>query len=274
MPVERKRGKLSNEELDFIDNNSLTMAVGDIAEKLNRSVEVIEKHIESISDRKQYTLQRKGDKEAAQDLRTKPFWAELKQQYTERELERYIYHWVGYLQQFNYDVTHSEESQICQAIDLMILMDRIKIDMKRVTEEIVLIEKKLYYEMSQDESIQDKAFIQSTMAQLQGYRAGQVTRSKELTDLLDKHSKLSRDLKTTRDQRFKELQDRKITFAGWIKMFNDSRQRELMSKDAELIRLAGEKSTAEFSEYHTYGDGGVDQPILSSETLKDDNRLQ
>jgi hypothetical protein len=124
MPIERKRGAFSTEELKFVEDNLNILTAEQIGIKINRNTEVVAKHMEKIGDKKNYTLVKEHHKEAANELKTKPYWDELKKQYTERELTLYLYHWAGYLDQFGGDVTHSEETQICNTIDLVILMHR------------------------------------------------------------------------------------------------------------------------------------------------------
>lgn len=269
--MSRKRGKFSLEELEYIDNNSNVLSAEVIAEHLNRSVDVVAKHIDEIKDKKNGVLQRVQEKNASRDLRSKPYWAEIKQQYSERELELYQYHWAKYIEQFNDDITHSEESQICKAIDLEILMARILKEKYKIESELSIFERDLLKELNRDESLRDNNLIQAIQLQLQSYRASQTSKTKEYNELLDKHQKMARDLKTTRDQRFKEIQERKITFFGWLKTFQDIKERERMSKEAALISLALDKSRQDLSDYHKYEDGTLDQPILSADTIKEDH---
>jgi hypothetical protein len=267
MPTKRKVGKFSLDDLAYIDANIGVLTVEQMAVELNRSVEVIQKHLEEIKDKKNSTITKQGQLKATEELRAKPFWKHIKEQYNDAELDLYQHHWAEYLEQFDYDVTASEENQICKFIDLDLLMNRVKREMYRTTQEVMLIERVLADEMNKDTSMQDKNFIQTTMATLQGYRASQNSRTKEFNELLNRHSQMARDLKTTRDQRFKDIQERKVTFHGLLKSFRDTRNRTTMSKEAELIKLA----MKEMSAYHQYADGILDQPILSSETLKQDN---
>lgn len=282
----RKRGKFSIEEIQYMNLNMNTLSVDEMAETLNRTVEVVQKHIDSLLDNKNETLNRLENKEAFKDLKSKPFWAELKQQYSERELELYLYHWAKYLEQFEDDVTHSEESQICKAIDLEIMMHRNLKEKFKVDGELARLEKELVKALEKDKEIengtledkdkeyllaQHRTYTQAIMAQIQGIRSSQMTRTKEYNELLDKHQKMNRDLKTTRDQRFKDIKERKITFFGLLQAFDDAREKQRMSTEAELIALSTKKATKDLGEYHTYLDGIVDQPILNSDTLKEDN---
>lgn len=285
-PSGRKRGKFGIEELQYMNENMHSMTAEEMAVKLNRTVEVVQKHIDSLSDDKNETMNRLENKEAFRDLKTKPFWRELKEQYTERELELYLYHWAKYLEQFNWDVTHSEESQICKAIDLEIMMHRNMKEKFKVEGELQRLEKELGRALEKDKEIEEgdladkdreyllsqhRTYIQALMAQIQGIRSSQMSRTKEYNELLDKHQKMNRDLKTTRDQRFKDIQERKITFFGFLKQFEDAREKQRLSTEAELISISSRKALNDLGDYHKYTDGTIDQPILSAENLKDDH---
>jgi len=283
----RKRGKFSIEELNFMNTNINIFTPEEMAIKLNRTIEVVEKHIQTLLADKNETLNRLEHKEIFRDLKLKPFWTELKQQYSERELELYLYHWAKFYEQFGGDVTHSEEMEICHAIDLQLLMHRNLKEKQKVDEEIRRLDKYLNQLLIKSDNLEEtealapadkfKAVkenqdqIAVAMTQIQGIRSSQTTKTKEFNDLLDKFQKMSRDLKTTRDQRFKDIQDRKITFAGLMKQFSEGAEKQRMSTEAELISLSTKQSLKDLGEYHTYIDGSIDQPILNSDTVKEDH---
>jgi hypothetical protein len=77
-----------------------------------------------------------------------------------------------------------------------------------------------------------------------------------------------KDLKGTREQRIKAIEDSKQTFASLVKQIaTDSEFRSRIGLDMEKMRLAAEKEKERLSEYHEYEDGTVDQPFLTPETL-------
>ena len=80
-----------------------------------------------------------------------------------------------------------------------------------------------------------------------------------------------KDLKATREQRIKRLEDSKETFVGWIKMLIDDPEFSRgLGVAMEKMRMSSENEKARLSEYHQYEDGGIDQPFLTPETVKDD----
>ena len=79
-----------------------------------------------------------------------------------------------------------------------------------------------------------------------------------------------KDLKGTREQRIKAIEDSKQTFASLVKQIaTDKSFRTKIGVDMEKMRLAMEKEKARLSEFHTYEDGQVDQPFLTPDTVKD-----
>jgi hypothetical protein len=80
-----------------------------------------------------------------------------------------------------------------------------------------------------------------------------------------------KDLKATREQRVKRLEDSKQTFIGWVRnlMTNPEARREI-GTSMEKMRLAMIKEGERLSEYHKYEDGSIDQPFLTPDSVKDD----
>jgi hypothetical protein len=77
-----------------------------------------------------------------------------------------------------------------------------------------------------------------------------------------------KDLKGTREQRIKAIEDSKQTFASLVKQIaTDSEFRTRIGLDMEKMRLAAEHEKERLSEFHQYEDGTIDQPFLTPETL-------
>ena len=81
-----------------------------------------------------------------------------------------------------------------------------------------------------------------------------------------------KDLKATREQRIKRLEDSKQTFIGWVRnLMSNPDVRRQIGTDMEKMRLAMDAEKNRLSEYHKYEDGNLDQPFLTPDTVKDDN---
>ncbi len=263
-----KTGAFSLKELKFITENLGIITPEKIAEKLNRNLPVILKHIEKIQDNRHAVVNRSNEADALRDLRIRPFWKQLKKQYSKDELDLYEFHWAQLRLQFNDDVTHAEELQICRTIDLEIQMHRNKIERREIDEQITKLQRQLDKECLKSDDLQDKDFIQVLMQNLAGMRSSQMSRSKEHNDMLDKYNNMLKSLKSTRDQRFKDIQDKKITFLGWIAKFDEANSRSILSKEAELLAMAVDKAEHDLEQLHTYDDGLVDAPLLNSSSIE------
>ena len=83
--------------------------------------------------------------------------------------------------------------------------------------------------------------------------------------------KMHKDLKTTRDQRLKIIEDSKKTYADLIKLLDDESTRVNFGQEMEIRRIAKDKEYFKLAQYHDFMDGMVDRPILNAETVMQDN---
>ena len=78
-----------------------------------------------------------------------------------------------------------------------------------------------------------------------------------------------KDLKGTREQRIKAIEDSKVTFAALIKkIILDGDFRHETGVEMEKMRLAMDIERDRLSQAHVYEDGITDQPFLTSETVE------
>jgi hypothetical protein len=77
-----------------------------------------------------------------------------------------------------------------------------------------------------------------------------------------------KDLKATREQRIEKLESNKQTLASLVnQILKDPEFYEQEGKALEKMRLAVLKERERLSDYHTYGDGSIDKPLLTPETI-------
>ena len=93
----------------------------------------------------------------------------------------------------------------------------------------------------------------------------------EYTKLLEKQKAASTDLKANREQRIKRIEDSKSSWAGLIRALEDEDQRATLGEEIELMRVAKDRIAYELGQYHEYMDGTVDRPLLTTDTVEDDN---
>jgi hypothetical protein len=266
--IPKKRGQLSLEEEKFIRDNLQILTVETIAEQLNRNVAPIKRY---ISETKNLLS---GDQAAEDDLLKqklygKTFWHEIKKQFDEEsgELEYFENVWINLLKQFREDVLPAEELQIKQFITIDILINRSMKERKRHISETEKLQRLVDAEYDKPDDQRDVPRLANLETQLSFARNSIANYTNEYTKLLGEQQKISKDLKATREQRIKRIEDGKSSWVGLIRMLEDEDIREKEGREMEIIRLATNKAKDNLMSYHQYQDGKLDTPFLTPESV-------
>lgn len=263
--IPKKRGQLGLDEEQYIKDNINKLSIEDIASHLNRTTGPVKKYIE------QNRLLSGDDSQQIDFLRTKlhskTFWPEIERQFdkTSGELEYFENTWIGLIKQFREDVLPAEELQIKQFITIDILINRSMKDRKRHISETEKLQKQVDAEYEKKESERDLNRLANLETQLSFARNSIANYTNEYTKLLSEQQKISKDLKATREQRIKRIEDGKSSWVGLIRMLEDEELREKQGREMEILNMASQKFKDKLSELHTYEDQGVDQPFLLPE---------
>ena len=95
----------------------------------------------------------------------------------------------------------------------------------------------------------------------------------EYTKLLNEQQKISKDLKATREQRIKRIEDGKSSWTGLIRMLEDEQIREKEGREMEILSLATNRYKEQLENYHVYEDKKIDRPFLTPESvMKDEDK--
>mgnify|MGYP006248437021 FL=1 len=137
---------------------------------------------------------------------------------------------------------------------------------KRHISETEKLQKQVDFEYSLPESDRDTARLANLETQLSFARNSIANYTNEYTKLLNEQQKISKDLKATREQRIKRIEDGKSSWVGLIRMLEDEEIREKTGKEMEILNMASNKFKDKLSEYHTFADETVDKPFLLPET--------
>lgn len=268
--IPKKRGQLSLDEEKFITENIKALSIEEIAKALNRNTNPIERHIKEnkllLSSKEEI-----DDYEILKiKLHSKPFWEEIVKQFDENsgELKYFEDTWVGLLKQFREDVLPAEELQIKQFITIDILINRSMKERKRHISETEKLQRLVDKEYEKPEDQRDIPKLANLETQLSFARNSIASYTNEYTKLLNEQQKISKDLKATREQRIKRIEDGKSSWVGLIRMLEDEEVREQEGRQMEIIKLATEKAREKLSEYHSYQDSSLDLPFLTPETVK------
>jgi len=264
----KKRGVLSIEECNYIKENADKISIAQIARDLNRRKDPIEKYVKM-----NHLVEGLVDDEEEQRinlrtmLQTKDYWLEVRKQFNKEELEYFTTAWCSLILQFREDVLFSEELEIKQFITLDILINRNLSEQNRARQEVDKLQRQIDKEYLREPDFRDRELIGNLEAQISFARTAIPAYAAEYTKLLDKRGAIAKDLKATRDQRVKRVEDSKSSWASYIRMLEDEVVRAKEGDEIELMRLAKDKVAKDLGKYHTYVDGTVDRPLLNSETV-------
>ncbi|MBY0525584.1 MAG: hypothetical protein K2R98_19420 [Gemmataceae bacterium] len=273
-----KRGRLSNDESNYIRINARKLTVDEIAANLDRTPltvrDFIEKNVPPDTTGMTMPKAEAIKVTVRQELRHSMAWKSLNDEFTNEELEYFEERYVTMMSQFKEDVLPTEETQIFLLIKFEILMNRNLKERRRARDDIERLMRVQTTHLKQFqgkvENMDDaaKQFMLNVETQIISAKAAESTRTTEYVKLEEKHQALMKDLKGTRDQRISKATDAKVSFLGLIKNLQEHDIREAEGRQMELMRLATEKELRRLGQPHKYDDGNQDQPVLSAETVE------
>lgn len=267
MSRERKRGKLSMEEMNFLRRNCLEMSVEEMAKAINRTEKPVRRFLEEEN------LRQRGmsdDEHLLLKLRDRYYYKELKKQFSVGEMEFFEHQWIDYFKQFGEDVIHSEEMQIIEVTRTEILINRGMVDRQEILTRIERLEEMINEEMDKPDDTRDTILLGQLETQLGAAIGSKSAYIQEHEKLLTKKEKSIRDLKGTRDQRKKNADDAKVNFSSWLRQLQEEDNIKDAEFEMEIHRIAADKSRKELSKFHAYEDGEVDRPLFNAETVEDE----
>lgn len=260
-----KKGRISKEEEAIIEQSIGTLSYEQIAEKLDRDPESIENFI-----KRKFKVGVTSEEQAAFELDERPYWTEVKQQFTEDELKLFRYHWARIISQFRDDVIPTEELQVVDLIKLELLMNRSLKQNKDNIEQISSLDALIQAERARDPDQQNVDMVFNMERQVASLKASQESLNKDYRELQTKKNSMLKEMKATREQRVKRLEDSKQSLTGWIAyLMSNPDITQQYGIEMEKMRLAMRKERDRLSGFHKYTDGQVDQPFLNSDTIKE-----
>ena len=272
MKEKNNYGRFTIEEIDFIEKNYKKMELKALAKHLKRQPSSIKNYI-------QEHIVNQGNSLAAQNLRVeydiqkRPYWFDIQQQFTPEEIPLFVYYWERTISQFKDDVLPTEELQIVDMVKIELLMSRGLKQQNQNQQNINILEKLLIDEQANE--VPDPMTVNSLSTQISLARAAQTAWSKEFQELSNRKLMILKELKATRQQRVKTLESSKANFIGMLgELIINKDLRKEWGEHIEKMRIATDIEMKRLTDYHTFNDGIVDQPIFTSETAKEDNELK
>ena len=262
----KRGGPFSAEEKQYIIDNVDKKPYTEIAKDLGRNEKAVKRIIEDLVGKKIVSGTSKWG--TSHDIKKSVIWKELQEEFSDKELELFLFHWARIINQFKDDVFPTEELQIVDMIKIEILMGRILKHQQSCLTSISNLEKEIVQEQKLGENKDVKRIDELEHSVIQ-YRGALEAFGKEYSDFQGKKDTMLKSLKATRAERIKRIEDSKETLIGWVsELLRDSLLRKRLGENMEKMRLAIEIEKLRLFEPHTYVDKTVDIPFLSSDTYK------
>lgn len=289
-----KKGRFTLEEASFLNLNSSTLSVDEIASSLNRDPKSVRLYIKeklkltpiesSVDDTPKTVasptvpaVRRAEPNERAavsNDLRKTQAWRRLQDEFEDEELLYLEERYVATVSQFG-EVVATEETQILQVCKLEVLMSRNLQQRKKALFSIRFIESAQRdlleeYCPSGDRGKLSETQLQRIMdmeTQLNAARSEEQSKTAEYDKLGNQHSKLMTSLKATRDQRLERAESSKANFLDMIRNLQEKDVQAREGRQMELVKLAGQRELIRLGRPIKYDDGNMDSPILCPETV-------
>lgn len=269
-----KTGRISKPELEYISENIHT-DYKKIAADLDRNPESVldfikRKVAKGELERPRWMDSQSSEEQAKYDLTFRPYWIELRQQFTDEELKLFQYHWSRIISQFRDDVIPTEELQVVDLIKLELLMNRALKGNKDNIEQISALDALIAAERARDPDQVDREMLFNMERQVASLKASQESLNKDYRELQSKKNSMLKEMKATREQRVKRFEDSKSSFAGWMSyLVSNPEITQSYGVEMEKMRLAMDKEKERLGQFHKYADETVDQPFLTPDTVKD-----
>lgn len=260
-----KTGRLSKADIHFIEEKADTMTAEAIAEHLERKIEPIIRQLKKLgkTENKLQAL----TVQAEYDLKARPYWRELGNQFSGTELEMFKYYWTEIIAQFRKDVLITEELQIVELIKLTVLADRALTDKRTSQIQIEELREEARREKLQGENA-DNERIYDIEKSIASFLTAIDYLGRDYKDLLTKKSSLNKELKATREQRYAKIESKTNTMSSLIeKILKDPDFYDEQGKMIEKMRLSMYGEEIRLAKPHIYDDGMVDRPLLNEDTV-------
>jgi hypothetical protein len=270
-----RTGRMTKEDHAFILRNMGKLTIAQMAAHLGRRESAIEKFLRSNaitrSPQKVEPETASAMADARTELKKTEAWKRIRQEFSEDELRFFEEQYLSFMSQFQNDVLPSEVSQIFDYVKIEVLKSRNLIKRQSLNNTISEMEEqrneslggKKLYEL--DETI--LKVLNQLNAGIERKMADERTYSQEYSTLQQRSEALLKSLKSTRDQRIKEIENTKDSIISIVKDLGRKEVQERESRWFELNRMAAEKELQRLGSLHEYEDGGLDRPILSAETI-------
>lgn len=259
---------MSVDEASFIRDNHLNMEPEEIASTLNRSLKFVKQKIAQIPVVQE--IEDRGD--AVAQLHASHFWPEVQRSLLNSEIKFFEQQWAKLVDQFSTnEIMATDEMMIKDLILLELGGLRATAEKKKVMTMLLDTEEQYEKERKKPIDVQDIAFITLLKDQLTSLRACLPQLSKEQLDFQQRKDQKLRDLKATREQRYKQIEESKKNIFELIKTLDEYKKRKKEGRWMELMKMGADKVEDDWNNSMEFEDGTYNRPMLTPEAiLKED----
>jgi hypothetical protein len=268
MSSENKPGRWTKIQEQYMKDNYETMSIADMATQLEKNPITVKKYcVEKLG----MTEESKMALTAKFDIQRSPIWAELKDQFSDKEMDIFLYHWQNLMVQFKHDVFSTERMQLIEVCRLEILIGRTMKKMKDIDVLLYESQKEVDREKNLGE-LRDLAKIAQLEMIIAQQRTSHPAMAKEYKELLERKQSLIKEIRGSREQRIKRIEEDKKSIQDWMAAVVDNEvYRKSLGIEMRKGQLALYKELERLSQYYNYEDSSCEQVITNMETLKEDN---
>lgn len=279
MDIQKKRGKWSKEEDAIIingikdghdSNTILQFLTENDKQGRGREITTLERRIKHHKvDQGTQTI-KESNEDQILELKSKSFYPALLKMYTDEELELFQSKWVElYYGQFRADILPSEEIQLKNLINIVILINRGMADRKDQRQAIEDLQKEMDAEYDKPDGMRDMTIVGVLQPQISQLKTSEGAFTAEYEKLVKQQTAILKDLKANREARVKRFENSNESWTGLMRAIEEDKTfRDAIYNESVLMRMAKEVVEAKLSQWHTYTDGNIDQPLLTSKTVK------
>ena len=266
-----KTGRLRKEEIAYIDANLSNMTDLEIADKLDRSVD-------AITQRRAIAPQENANTELqsyVSQLHSKHFWPTIKKSLLDDELETFENSWASlYSQFFNQGVTATDEIMMKDVIIEDILLHRALEQKKNILQEIKENERLLAEEREKDMDDRDSDFMTNALRTIVQLRGTSEAYTKEINEIKKTKDGKFKDLKATRNERLKTVEESGKNIFALIKLLDEQKLRETEGRMTGLVYEASKTKEGQMKQNMVFADGEVDKVWLTPEGELEDEQKE
>jgi len=268
----KKRGKISRSEQEYVAANHETMTVAEIAMKLRRTEDAVRRQIAALP-----TVERTIEQsDWVARLHASIFWVEIKKGLMGSEVGFFEQSWASYSNQLvsSSDIVATDELMMKDLIMLDIFSQRAIAAQTNAMRLMDELEKVIVTEEDKAFEDRDALSLNAWKTQVNSLSAAKLTMAKQHLDYQARKDAKLRDLKGSRDQRFKQIEESRHNFFELVKELDIHRSRVKEGHQAEKMKMAAQITRDDWNEVMEFEDGIMDKPFLSPEGELQDDRLQ